>query len=234
MKYGIKLLLITILIVSCQPTKTGSFTVTGTIDGLKKGTLYLQKFKDTLLVSVDSVQINGLSEFTLVDEIDDPEIYYLTLDKLADEHILLFGEKGTTHVTSKLEKFSTSAKIEGSKNHELLEEHKSMIKKFNDQELDLIKERFEAQKDNDTAMLKRIDETGASIIKRKYLFTTNFAVNHADYDVAPYLALTELYYGNFKLLDTINSSLTPAVKNAKYGKELQKFIDGIKDLEKEN
>ena len=231
MKNSIILLFFVSLFISCTSSKKGSFTVTGTIDGLKKGTLYLQKFNDSLLISVDSVQLNGISEFTLVDEISTPEIYYLTLDKKADEQITLFGEKGMMTVHSKLEKFSTSAVITGSKNHELLEEHGAMMQKFNGQQLDFIKERFEAQKNNDTTLLNTIDLNETNALKRKYLFTTNFAVNHGEYDVAPYLALTELFYANVQLLDTINKSLTADVKAAKYGKQLQKFIDDIKKVE---
>jgi hypothetical protein len=47
------------LLISCGNDKKGTMKVHGTINGLKKGTIYLQKYKDTLLVSVDSVKLNG-------------------------------------------------------------------------------------------------------------------------------------------------------------------------------
>lgn len=34
-------------------------TVSGNVKGLKKGTLYLQKVNDTVLITVDSLQIKG-------------------------------------------------------------------------------------------------------------------------------------------------------------------------------
>tara|TARA_R110002033_G_scaffold1173_5_gene11021 strand:- start:1167 stop:1322 length:156 start_codon:yes stop_codon:yes gene_type:complete len=49
--------------------------------------------------------------------------------------------------------------------------------------------------------------------------------------VAPYLALTEIYNAQVKYLDTISNSLTPKVKDSKYGKELQSFIKTIKNTE---
>ncbi|MDA8699473.1 DUF4369 domain-containing protein [Flavobacteriaceae bacterium] len=50
-------LFVSILIISCgSPTKK-AMNVTGTIDGLRKGTLYLQKIEDTLLVNVDSIKV---------------------------------------------------------------------------------------------------------------------------------------------------------------------------------
>ena len=54
-------------------------------------------------------------------------------------------------------------------------------------------------------------------------------MNHKDSEVSPYLALTQIYDANVKWLDTINNSLTPKVKASKYGKELQRFIDDIKN-----
>jgi len=219
------------LLISCGSDKKGSMTVNGTINGLKKGTVYLQKYKDTLLISVDSVKLNGENSFTLVDNIETPEIYYVALDNNTDKKIPFFGEKGEIVINSKLSKFATSAKISGSKNQILLEEHEAMAKKFSGKQLDLIKEKFEAQKSGDTALASKIEKEETSLIKRKYYFSTNFAVNNGEYEVAPYIALTELYYANIKLLDTVNNSLSKKVKASKYGLELKDFIDDIKKNE---
>lgn len=231
MKKIISCIVLISLLISCGKTKNGSLIVKGNIDGLKKGTLYLQKFKDTLLVSVDSIKLNGDSNFILVDELESPEIYYITLDNNVAQKISFFAEKGEITITSKLSKFITSAKISGSKNQELLEEHEAMAKKFSGKQLDLIKEKFDAQKNNDTALFSKLEKQETSLIKRKYYFSTNFAVNNANYEVAPYIALTELYYAHITLLDTINNSLSKKVKETKYGLELGEFIKSIKETE---
>jgi hypothetical protein len=224
------IVIITVLF-SCGKDKTENMVVKGQIDGLKKGTVYLQKFKDTLLVVVDSIQLHGEGIFTLKDEVENPEIYFLTLDKIQTEKISFFGEKGEIKITSKLEKFSTSAKITGSKNQEKLDEHNAMAQKFNGRLLELFKEKFDAQKLNDTAMYSKLIKEENNLIKRKYLYTTNFAVVNADYETAPYLALTDLYNANLKLLDTINNSLSEKVKISKYGIALEKYIEEIKNTE---
>ena len=224
-------LFIITLLISCSKSKTGSMVVNGNIDGLKKGTVYLQKYKDTLLVSVDSVQLNGLSNFVLVDELESPEVYFITLDKKANERITFFGEKGEITINSKLEKFSISAKITGSKNQEKLEEYYNINRQFSGKQLDFIKEKFEASKNNDTAELSNIAKKEANLIKRKYYYTTNFSIQNADKEVAPYIALTELYNANIKLLDTINNSLTKEIKASKYGVQLEEFITKIKKTE---
>ena len=221
------------LLISCNKNEHGNMVVKVTIDGLKKGTLYLQKVKDTALISVDSVQLDGKANYVLSDDIESPELYFLALDKIAGERISFFGEKGEITINAKLEKFATSAKITGSVNQDLLEEHKAMAQKFNGKKLDLVVEKFNAYKINDTALASKLEQDEKSLIRRKYYYTTNFAVIHAEKEVAPYLALTELFDANIRLLDTINNSLSKEVKASKYGKELDKFIKEIKSAEKE-
>jgi len=205
--------------------------VQGKIDGLKKGTVYLKKYIDTLLYTVDSTTLNGVNEFILYDHVNSPEIYLLTLDNNTEKSIMFFGEPGEIKIQTKLEKYNTSAKITGSKNHELWEGYKHIISQFNGQQLDLIKAKFEAQKDNDAAALAKVMEDEKRLIRRKYLYTTNYAITNGKYEVAPYLAITELYYANLKLLDTVNNSLSQEIKNSKYGIQLQRFIDQINVVE---
>lgn len=232
MKKVVVSIFVVVLLISCNQKKQGNMLVHGTISGLKKGTVYLQKLKDTALVSVDSVSLNGINTFTLTDNVKSPEIYNLILNGKPDEKIAFFGEKGEITITTKLSKFEVGAKITGSKNQELLDEYKAMIKKFNNKQLDLIKEKFDAQKNSDTALVTKIQAQEKNLIKRKYLYITNFAIQHRKFEIAPYLALTDLYYANIKLLDTVNNSLSKKIKKSKYGIELAKFIDDIKKIEK--
>ena len=44
--------------------------VSGKVDGLRKGTLFLQKILDSTLVNVDSIVINGEPEFEFRTEIN--------------------------------------------------------------------------------------------------------------------------------------------------------------------
>lgn len=231
MKQILSAVIIFSLIISCEKNSEKTMLVKGNIEGLKKGTLYLQKHVDSLIVSVDSIQLNGISSFELSDNIESPEIYYISLSEIPDETIPFFGEKGIITVTSKLPKFEISAKVKGSKNQDLLYEYMDMVTKFNDKNLDYIKEKFEARKENDSEKIIEIENAENNLLKRKYLYTTNFALSHANSEVAPYLALTELFYANVKLLDTINNSLSKNVKASKYGIQLNEFIENIKKTE---
>jgi len=231
MKKSIVILLATISLVACKTEKKNLMLVQGEIKNLKKGTLYLQKMKDTIAVTVDSIALDGVNTFILSDEIESPELYFLSLDKSPGKQISFFGEEGTITINTKLEKFRFGATISGLTNQQLLDEYNEMKSKFSDKRLDLIKADFETKKVGDSVKIDSIENQINGLIKRRYYYTTNFAINHADKEVAPYLALTELFDANIKLLDTVNNSLTPKIKNSKYGKKLESFIADIKSKE---
>ncbi|MFI1772291.1 DUF4369 domain-containing protein [Thalassobellus citreus] len=227
------LLFIACILISCGE-KQHDLTVKGQIKGLKKGTIYLKKANDTTLTNVDSLVINGQSEFELHSDLESPEVFFLYLDKNSseDDRISFFADKGVTEINTTLKNFVYDAEINGSTQQKTLEEYEKMMSRFRDQNLNLIKEGFDAKKDDNKPKLDSLQNIQKSMLKRRYLFTVNFALNHKNSEVAPYLALTEIYDAKVNLLDTINNSLSKKVKESKYGKELQVFIDKIKASEK--
>lgn len=234
-KLFIALLSLTIL-SSCTERKSNkNLHITGYIKGLKKGTLYIQRIKDTSLIALDTIKIDGDSHFTSDLNINSPEMFYLFLDRgitnSVDNNLPVFVEPGTITIESSLDFFTADAKIMGSKNQELYEEYKKVVSRYVDQNLDLIKKRFDAFKANKSNLLSKIQQEQDDILKRKYLYTTNFAVNHADYEVAPYLAVAEIYDINLNYLNTIQKSMTPKIAKSLYGKKLNELIAERKKLE---
>ncbi|WP_298556677.1 DUF4369 domain-containing protein [uncultured Algibacter sp.] len=226
----ISFLFIALFFMACGKDQN-DLTVKVNIEGLKKGTLYLKKVEDTIVVTVDSLVVNGNSNIELHSDLDAPEIFYLYLDKRSAEkdRISFFADKGITEINTTLKNFVFDADIKGSKQQKVLDDYKTLISKMNNRNLELIKAQFEAQKDKDTAQYIKLKKEADNSIKRKYLYTVNFALNNNDSEVAPYLALTEIYNARIDLLDTINKSLTHKVKDSKYGKELEAFIEEIKN-----
>ena len=226
----ISILFAILLIVSCAKEQH-DLTVKTNIKGLKKGTVYLKKVKDTALVTVDSIAINGNSEFELHSDLKEPEVFFLYLDKNSSENdrIAFFADKGITEINTTLKNFVFDAKIKGAAQQKTWDDYKLTMSRFNERNLNLIKEKFEAQKDGDTSKFTNIQKEFDNLLKRKYLYTVNFALTHKDSELAPYLALTEIYNARVKYLDTINNSLTPKIKASKYGKELESFIKSIKN-----
>jgi hypothetical protein len=203
--------------------------VKGEIEGLRKGTLYLQKIKDSVLIDIDSLTVEGVPRFEFKQEIITPEVYFLYLNKedndSLNDRILFFGEKGEIVINTLLNTFESSAKVTGSENQVLLQEYRSISRKFDEQNLNYIKGYLSAIKTKlDNAEIDSIQNGMDNLLNRRYLYALNFASNNGDNVIAPYIALTEVYDANIKLLDTVASKLSGEVKDSKYGKELLEFI----------
>jgi len=223
-------LLVIFTILSCGK-KEADLTVTGTIKGLKKGTVYLQQLKDSSLVVLDSMVINREQPFTLQSNLEEPEVLLLMLDKNSSEEsrIAFFADKGITEINATLKEFPFKHTIKGSLQQEKYAEFKNMISQFNNQNLDVIKAQLEAQVSGDTALVNTKEAEINSLIKRKYLFAINFALNNKESEVAPYIALAEIYDANTTFLDTIYKALPKHIASSKYGLELDTYIKQRKE-----
>jgi len=222
------------VIAACSSKKEGNMVVQGTIKGLQKGTLYLQKMNDSVLFNVDSVSLYGKEVFKLSDDVNSPEMYFLTFDgNTTEKRIMFFGEQGIITINDNVEKFGVNPTIEGSENQKIMNDYFKVTTRFQDQRLDLIEQDLTARKDKDVTKVAKIQKKSDNLIKRRYLFAANYAINNADYEASPYIALTDLVDANIKLLDTIHVSLSPKIKASLYGKKLTKFISEIKENEKE-
>lgn len=230
MKKIIILLVVSVFISACSSKKEGNMLVQGQIKGLKKGTLYLQKMKDTLLVSVDSIHLLGKDTFVLTDNVEAPVLYYLTFDgNTTDKRILFFGEKGTITIHDKVKEFGYNPEISGSKNQTAFNQFNQIKNNFQNERLEFIKKNFEAKRANDRALIIQLEKDYKKLIRKRVLYTTNFALINAHLEVAPYIALTEMYDASLKMLDTVNNTLSNKVKTSVYGKRFQEYINTLKE-----
>ena len=226
------------VLASCSKKESAAdnLHLTGNIKGLKTGTLYIQRVVDTSLVAIDSIKIDGNSTFERDIKLESPEMLYLFLDRgvtnSLDNNILFFAEPGNINIETNLDNFIANAKITGSKNQELYEEYKKVNSRFIEENLTMVEARFKAIKRQDQKAIDSIEVKQQTNIKRKYLYATNFAINNKDHEVAPYIALAEIYDINIKFLDTIQKSMTPKVAQSFYGKKLTKYVAVIKKVEK--
>jgi len=237
MKNAVVALFSIFLIISCSKKESDkNLHITGNIKGLQEGKLYLQKIVDTNLVAIDSVILDGQSNFEWHLDIESPEMFYLFLDRgvtnSVDNNLPVFVEPGTINIETDLKHFFAQAKITGSKNQKLYEDYKKINARFINQNLELSKERFDAIRFNRPSDVPAIDAKIEGNLKRKYLYAINFAITNKEYDIAPYIALSEISDANIKYLDTINNSLPEKVAKAKYGKLLSKYIADIKQVKK--
>lgn len=209
--------------------------ITGNIKGFKKGTIYIKRPQDSTLVTIDTIVVDGDAHFKSDLKLDSPDMLYLFIDRgtteSIDDNIHFFAEPGNINIETSLEYFYSRAKITGSKNNDVLADFDGFKKRYTEINLELMKRNMEATKAGNSTRLDSINTANEQNIKRRYLFTANFAMNHAKYEVAPYIALSEIPDINLMYMDSIAKKMTPQVAKSKYGKMLTNYIADRKKQE---
>ena len=212
--------IICVLFIFCSSSdESTKMIVKGKIEGLKKGKLYLQTQIDSTIVSLDSIILNGKSDFRLDTSIIEPDIFYLVLDKedgdSLNDIITFFGNKGDITINSRLRTFDSSFEITGSKNTDLLMEYFSIMRKYNLQNLDLLEIYYNSQLENNQKRIDSVNILIDNLIKRKYLYSLNFAITNSANEVSPYIAVSQISDANKELLLKLYDTLPENIKNSK-------------------
>jgi len=226
MRKIIFLLVLIISIASCK--KENEMNIEATITGLKKGTVYLQKIKDSSLINLDSIVVNGNDTFSLSTIVEAPELFYIYVDKVDgteyNDRITFFGEKGELKLHTHLNKINSEVSITGSKNHEIYTKYQNSLKNINTQLGKANIEFIQAQLKNDQENIVVLDKKVNSLMRSKYLRSIQFALNNKKTSVAAYIGAREISEANVKYLDSIYNGLSKKAKNTIYGKELSLLI----------
>ena len=194
-------------------------TVNVNIKNFKKGNIYLQKISDSTLINVDSIFVTNEKPITLSHDLESPELFYLYLDGSSiDKRIKFFAEKGNININTSLEKFNSDFIVSGSSSDSVYRDYLKVIRKFNNNSLDLIELSFKLSKNNLKDSLKIVQKNIEALNKRQYLFNLNYAVNNGDSFISPLIAINEFSQSSKVVLDTIRSSMSEEVLASKYGK----------------
>lgn len=227
------------LFIACKKQENNNeynLHISGNIKGIKQGKLYIQTLQDSTLMVMDSIIFDGNSVFESHLKIDSPEMLYLFLDRgqsnSLDNNLVVFAEPGNLSIETSLETFYANAQIKGSKNHELFQDFLKINSRFTNEQLVLLEKEIKAKQENNLSTLDSIQQANEKLIKRKYLYTINFALNQKEHEVSPYIALSEVHDAQLKYLDTIQKAMSPKVANSKYGKMLTKYIEERRKEEK--
>ena len=217
------LLLFIITISSCSPNN--NFQLNGDIKGLKKGTVILTKSIKGAEVTLDSINLNGTSKFTLGSYLNEPEVLKIKLTQsgIHNDEIEFFADKGITNFKTNLKRFSYESNFEGSEQQEKLDDFKAMLNRFNEENLNLIKNQIEFSGSQEK--LNTINGELINLKKREMYFIINFSINNSDSEISPYVAGKFLNDADQKFLDTIYNSLSENIKDSKYGVLLEEIIE---------
>ncbi len=230
--------LLLICLSSCTQNtenRTG-LIVQGTIDGLKVGNVLLQKVQDSALVTLDSVALDGESDFSLQAQLEEPQMLYLHLDikdgAMYDDRIAFFAEDTVMTINSTLESFEEDAVIEGSKNQEVLSVFTENTDKLDKTYTELMKRSMELSKQENpsTSDIELLNNDYEKYLRKRILYAISYASLHADKEVSPYILLKEGFDANPILLDSVYNMMPKKIQTSLYGKDLAELIAELKSL----
>ena len=212
--------------MGCNSSKD-NMSVFGNVDGFMKGTLFLQAQKDSIVVNLDSIYLKGDGNFKLSTYINEPDVFYLYLDKQdgdsLNDIITFFGNEGDIQINTRLSTFDSSFEISGSENSDLLNEYNSIIRKYNMQNLDLLEIFYNAQIKNNQTRIDSVNFELENLIRKKYLYTLNFSITNSANEISPYIAVSQIPDANVDLLRKVYDTLPEKIKDSKYGKILKEI-----------
>ena len=232
MKPYIKYLLL-LLFFNCTNEINKNLNISGSVKGLRKGKLYLQKYiNDTTLINIDSLKIEGAENFEFNDSLGEAQFYFLALKKDDADTIIqkipFFAEKGKIKINTRLNTFLSSAKVDGSENQILWDEYLMVMRRFKNQNISLVKDYLEKKGEFSSEKKFELFENKNNLINRKKaLFALNFAMNNSNKEISAYIGLYELNNISKKYLDSLYSKLDTEIKNSFYGKKLKKKLDTL-------
>jgi len=220
----IKALLLALILTSCS--NSNELILDVEIKDLKKGKLVLTKLNDSIFQPIDSFNVNGQKNIVFKNELNEPQFLFLNLftnESYEPLSLSFFAEKGQIKLVTSLEKYGYELKVTGSKNDSIYRNYLKLNKKFNDEKVDLIKKSFEKRKSQENDSVIIIDDLLLKLNKRQFLHNANYVIRNKNYEISPYLAITDLKDSK-KILDTVYKSLSDKVLKSKYSLILKSLL----------
>lgn len=210
------------LFASCNSTSNNT-EVTITIDGLKKGTVYLQKITEVGLINLDSVESNGKETLNLRLNLNHPELIYAYLDKADgstfNDRLAFFAEPGAIQIATSLTNFENNAVIKAGEEHEAFKNLQKMLSRFTKKDFELMQLAQTDRISDERFVDSIVNQSNSNNIKR-YQFITNYALSNSNRYVSAYLVASEGEELNPKWKDSIFNNFSEAIKKSTYGQLL--------------
>lgn len=226
--YASFLIIVTIILGSCEKKSSDNFKITMQINGANDGWVYMQQNEGGNWIKYDSSEMNdGTVSFS--GKIGLPEMFYFSI-KDQRSVIPVFVEPGNINVTADVTDLR-DPKVEGSKTNDIYRSLMTSLASYDQKERVLSQQYREAQSKNDEEQMNSISDQYDSLENEKTESIKYFAKTNNSTVVSPFIMMNYSYMFDLKDLEGVADNLTPSVDSSKYTKALNDRIGILKRVD---
>ena len=216
------IILLAVAVFACKPAQKESFTITGTVEGLDEGIVYLQDRIDGLMVNVDSAEIqNGM--FHLTGELKHPELFYLNIDGLASR-LAIFLENSPIEVYVDAESPSQFT-VSGSQAHDIFKGLDEVVLPYDERIRFDQQEIQQALQDENEILADQLRERSAETERLKGEAIKDYVGQYPEHPATVYIAIRQLSHGlDHEELGKILAIFSEELQGSRYYDDLQKRV----------
>jgi peroxiredoxin len=218
-------LLAVVMMASCEKPVKNAFTITGTIDSVFNGIIYLQKKADNPLVTIDSARFTD-GKFTFKGAVDYPEVYYLTIPSTKSS-VPFFIEPAEITVNI-MTKDINKSKITGSKNQAAYDSYLDMLDQFNNK----IRESYQmyntAQEVGDAVKARYYDSLLTVQDEQRTEFSKQYVLKNPASFISPYIIYRNSYSYELEDLEQALNGFDTSLSHSVYTGFLQGYLATLK------
>jgi len=218
-------LLAVIMLASCTKKVKNEFVITGTLDSVFNGTVYLQKRVDAPLITIDSAQFSG-GKFNFKGTIDYPEVYYLTIP--ATKSSVPFFIEPAEIIVNINTKVINKTKITGSKSQADYDSYLDMLDQFNAKLKECYQMYNKAEEIGDLEKVRYYDSLINVQDEQRGQFSKNYVLENNSSFVSPYIIYRNSYTYDMAELEKAVSGFDTCLSHSLYMGFLNSYLATLK------
>jgi len=214
-----------IFMASCSTPVKNEFRITGTVDSVFDGVVYLQRRTDAPMISIDSIQLSQ-GKFSFSGTIDFPEIYYINIPA-TKSLVPFFAEASDITININTTDINRTD-ITGSKNQAKYDGYLDMLEQFNTQMRDNYQMYLKAVEIGDDEKAAYFDSLMTDFDDKRNAFSKNFVLKNNQSFISPYIAFRNSWNYEMEELEETLDNFDTILNNSLYTGFLKEYLKTMK------
>ncbi|WP_205500774.1 TlpA disulfide reductase family protein [Rufibacter psychrotolerans] len=204
-----------------------SYRITGKINNMTRGNVYLDELGEQAFVPVDTATINQDGTFVMEGTVNEPAIYKLGFEN--QEGIMLVVDNQSIEITADSGKVAQSYTVKGSRDSELIKQLNTIMQGMQQNVTALNQQFQEAATSGNQAEMKRLQDQFMAAQRENQNQLKAFVKANPNSVVSVYTAGNILNLDeHFPFVDSMATAFKASLPNSKYTKALEERLSKVR------